>query len=118
MREKMRKERMHAGPDEFDLKEGPGGIIDIEFLVQYLVLLKSNPHAELLKWTDNVRILETLSRQKIIVAKAARILHEAYLTFRTAIHRLSLAEKPVRVPAGEFRDLKNRVRDVWYHFLG
>jgi [glutamine synthetase] adenylyltransferase / [glutamine synthetase]-adenylyl-L-tyrosine phosphorylase len=118
MREKMRKERLHAAPGEFDLKESPGGIIDIEFLVQYLVLLKSHEHAELLKWTDNVRLLETLLKHNIIDDNAAKILHEGYLTFRTAIHRHSLAEKPARVPPDEFCTLSNRVNDVWNHYLG
>lgn len=117
MREKMRKERMHADPGRFDLKEGCGGIIDIEFLVQYLVLLKSHQYAELLKWTDNVRILETLLKHDIIDDHAARTLHEAYLTFRAAIHRLSLQEKPARVPSDQFKDLRNRVIDIWNHYI-
>ncbi|MEA3429145.1 MAG: bifunctional [glutamate--ammonia ligase]-adenylyl-L-tyrosine phosphorylase/[glutamate--ammonia-ligase] adenylyltransferase, partial [Thermodesulfobacteriota bacterium] len=52
MRERIRKELLSPEPEMFDLIQDKGGIVDIEFLVQYLVLLKSYEHTELLKWTD------------------------------------------------------------------
>ena len=51
MRERMRKELSSPNPKLFDLKQDTGGIVDIEFLVQYLVLLRSCEYKELLKWT-------------------------------------------------------------------
>ncbi|MBE1118754.1 hypothetical protein IH683_23820, partial [Escherichia coli] len=46
----------------FDLKHDAGGIVDIEFMVQYAVLAWSGKHPALLEFTDNIRILEGLER--------------------------------------------------------
>ena len=47
MRERLRREHAGKEPQRFDIKQDIGGIVDIEFLVQYLVLLKSHEHAGL-----------------------------------------------------------------------
>ena len=63
MRRRMREHLLPAtGSDdgEFNLKQSPGGIVDIEFMVQYAVLAWSHRVPELARWSDNVRILETL----------------------------------------------------------
>ncbi len=117
MRERMRKELLSPEPELFDLIQDKGGIIDIEFLVQYLVLLKSYEHAELLKWTDNVRILETLTQTRVIDKDIAIFLKEAFLTYRSALHRLRLQEKPARVPEKEFYGLREKVKKIWRLFL-
>lgn len=113
MRERMRKERLRAEQDVFDLKQDAGGIVDIEFLVQYLVLLKSSRHSELTKWTDNVRILQTLAETKIIDDKTAHFLKEAYLTYRLTAHRLSLQEKPAKVEETRFSNIREQVKEIW-----
>jgi glutamate-ammonia-ligase adenylyltransferase len=117
MRERMRKELLSPEPEMFDLIQDKGGIIDIEFLVQYLVLLKSYEHAELLKWTDNVRILETLTQTGVIDKDIAIFLKEAFLTYRSALHRLRLQEKPATVPEKEFYGLREKVKKIWKLFL-
>jgi glutamate-ammonia-ligase adenylyltransferase len=117
MRRRLRKELLHPEPDVFDLKQSPGGIVDIEFLVQYLVLLKASEYVELLKWTDNVRILETLIETGILEENKAILLKEAYLTYRAAVHKLSLQEKPAQVPASQFRSLWENVVDIWNDFM-
>ena len=118
MRQKMRAERVKPDTEVFDLKDDTGGIVDIEFLVQYLVLLKSYEYPELLNWTDNVRILETLLKSRIIDDRTASLLKDAYLTFRTAIHRLNLQEKPAKVPLNQFDELRSGVIGVWNFFIG
>lgn len=117
MRTRMRQELLHPEPDVFDLKQSPGGIVDIEFLVQYLVLLKSCEYVELVKWTDNVRILETLIATGLLEEPKAALLKEAYLTYRAAVHKLSLQEKPAKVPASQFRNLREDVAEIWNAFL-
>ena len=117
MRERMRKELLSPEPEMFDLMHDKGGIVDIEFLVQYLVLLKSHEHAGLLKWTDNVRILETLTQTGVIDKDIAILLKEAFLTYRSAVHRLRLQEKPARVPEKEFYGLREKVKKIWKLFL-
>jgi [glutamine synthetase] adenylyltransferase / [glutamine synthetase]-adenylyl-L-tyrosine phosphorylase len=113
MRKRMCKEYSEADPDVFDLKQDAGGIIDIEFIVQYLVLLKSSEYSELIQWTDVVRLLETLKETHIINDHVAHILKVAYLTFRSAVHQLSLQEKPAKVPENRFRGLRENVEQIW-----
>ncbi len=113
MRERMRKERLIAERGVFDLKQDVGGIVDIEFLVQYLVLLKSNEYADITKWTDNVRILQTLAETKIIDDKSAHFLKEAYLTYRLTAHRLSLQEKPAKVEEASYSETREQVKKIW-----
>jgi glutamate-ammonia-ligase adenylyltransferase len=117
MRERMRKELLSPEPEIFDLIQDKGGIVDIEFLVQYLVLLKSHKYAELLKWTDNVRILETLTQTGIIDKDIAILLKEAFLTYRSAVHKLRLQEKPARISENEFYGLREKVKKIWKLFL-
>ena len=118
MRQRMRKELLTPQPGIFDLKQDTGGIVDIEFLVQYLVLLHSHKNIELVKWTDNVRILETLIETGILEDDRAVVLKEAYLTYRAAVHRLNLQEKPSIVPEDQFADLRKRIEEIWADIMG
>jgi len=113
MRERMRKELSNPDPKLFDLKQDAGGIVDIEFLVQYLVLLRSCEYKELLKWTDIVRLLETLKETGIINDQAAHFLKIAYLTYRSAVHQFSLQEKPAKAPEAKFRGMRENVGQIW-----
>jgi glutamate-ammonia-ligase adenylyltransferase len=113
MRKQMRRELLNTEPGLFDLKQDSGGIVDIEFLVQYLVLLKSCEYAKLLQWTDNIRILETLIETGILEKHTANLLKEAYLTYRAAVHQLNLQEKPARIPESKFRSLRESVEKIW-----
>jgi glutamate-ammonia-ligase adenylyltransferase len=113
MRERMRKELSSPDPKLFDLKQDTGGIVDIEFLVQYLVLLKSSEYKELLKWTDIVRLLETLKETGIINDRVAHILKVAYLTYRSAVHQFSLQEKPAKASENKFLGMRENVRQIW-----
>ena len=65
MRQRMRRELLKPEPGIFDLKQDRGGMVDIEFLVQYLVLLNSHDQKQLLKWTDNVRLIQALAQTGI-----------------------------------------------------
>ena len=114
MRERMRKELLRPGPAIFDLKQDIGAMVDIEFLVQYLVLLNSNKHPGLLKWTDNVRLLQTLIGTGIMDEYTAHVLKHAYLIYRAAAHQLNLQEKSAKVPLERFELLQKRVTEIWH----
>jgi glutamate-ammonia-ligase adenylyltransferase len=118
MRDRMRRELSSPDPEIFDLKQGRGGIVDIEFLVQYLVLLNASEYSELTRWTDTVRLLETLNQTGIIDADIALVLKEAYLTYRADVHQLNLQEKPAKVPENKFRDLREKVEKIWDDVMG
>lgn len=113
MRDKMRRNLFKPQPGTFDLKQGNGGIVDIEFIVQYLVLRYAHRHPQLTVWSDNVRLLETLAECKIISTATAEFLKSAYLTFRAEIHKRNLLEKPDRVPDTQYGDLRDRVSALW-----
>jgi [glutamine synthetase] adenylyltransferase / [glutamine synthetase]-adenylyl-L-tyrosine phosphorylase len=118
MRERMRKELLKPEPGEFDLKQDTGGMVDIEFLVQYLVLLKSYEHPALLQWTDNVRLIQSLISTGAIDEYTAHLLKHAYLIYRAVAHQASLQEKPAKAPQEKFSHLRSRVEKIWNAFLG
>jgi glutamate-ammonia-ligase adenylyltransferase len=101
----------------FDIKQDKGGMVDIEFLVQYLVLLKSHEYSDLLQWTDNVRLIQTLISTGAIDEYTAHILKHAYLIYRAAAHQASLQEKPAMVPQEKFNHLRDRVEKIWNIFF-
>jgi glutamate-ammonia-ligase adenylyltransferase len=117
MRARMRAEAHRPEPGVFDLKQGPGGIVDIEFLVQYLVLRHAHRYPELVRWTDNVRLIQTLIGSAVLNEYKAHVLKHAYLIYRAAAHQLSLQEKPARVPAEKFERLQQRIRQIWEAFF-
>jgi glutamate-ammonia-ligase adenylyltransferase len=113
MRLRMKQELPPPGPGLFDLKQGTGGMVDIEFLVQYLVLLESHRRPEILAWTDNVRLIRSLADAGIIGETTAYFLRKAYLTYRSMGHKLSLRERAARVPEDRFVELRERVAAAW-----
>ena len=113
MRERMRGERHRPEPGVFDLKQDPGGIIDIEFLVQYLTLRHARRCPELVQWTDTVRLIQTLIGSAVLNEYTAHVLKHAYLIYRAAAHQLSLQEKPARVPADKFERLQERIVRIY-----
>lgn len=102
----------------FDVKHDPGGIVDIEFLVQYLVLRWSSLHPEITRWTDNIRQLESLAAAGILAAADAETLRDAYLRFRTLTHRAALAKGTSRVDAVAHAELRTAVRRIWQDVIG
>lgn len=115
MREKMRgnlvKEDVQSG--EFHLKQGVGGIVDIEFMVQYAVLAWSHQVAELTRWSDNVRILETLGQEGLFDPQVCDVLTQAYIAYRSAAHQLSLQQQPDVVAAQGYEQYRSAVRSAW-----
>jgi len=118
MRRRMRRELLKPEPGIFHLKQDTGGIVDIEFLVQYLVLLKSHEFPALLEWTDNVRLIQTLIETGVIDEYRAHLLKHAYLIYRAMAHKLNLQEKPARVPEEKFQNLRRKVAEIWNSYFG
>jgi len=117
MRERLRREMLSRTPGVFDLKQGGGGIVDIEFLVQYLVLLGAWRHSELLKWTDNVRLLGTLAATGLLSADTAFYLRQAYLAYRLTAHRLSLQNKAALIPDSRLVTMRKNVQKIWATYM-
>ncbi|MFK4753663.1 bifunctional [glutamate--ammonia ligase]-adenylyl-L-tyrosine phosphorylase/[glutamate--ammonia-ligase] adenylyltransferase [Oceanobacter antarcticus] len=92
MRQKMRE---NLGTEEksaqkFHLKQDAGGIVDIEFLVQYGVLAWSHQYPDLLAVTDNMRLLDSFETVGLLDSQDRQTLQETYLTYRAETHRRAL----------------------------
>jgi len=118
MREKMRAALDRSGKGRFDVKQGAGGVADIEFMVQYSVLRWAHQHPDLLDWTDNIRQLATLARHRLLEGDAAERLADAYRAFRAVIHRNALQELPALAPDDQLADERAVVRDLWRTLMG
>lgn len=122
MRDKMREHLGSRGgnrqPERFDLKQDAGGMIDIEFLCQYAVLAMGAETPELLEWSDNMRILETLEAHGCLPGDDAERLREAYLDYRHATHRNALGKIDGRVGDGDYRQHRQRVGEIWQRWMG
>ncbi|WP_019411479.1 bifunctional [glutamate--ammonia ligase]-adenylyl-L-tyrosine phosphorylase/[glutamate--ammonia-ligase] adenylyltransferase [Pseudomonas psychrophila] len=97
----------------FDLKQDAGGIVDIEFMVQYAALAWSREHPELLRYTDNIRILEGLEQAGLMPATDASLLREAYKAFRAVAHRQALQKEAGVVSGDQLVDARRDVRRIW-----
>jgi glutamate-ammonia-ligase adenylyltransferase len=78
---------------DFHLKQGAGGIVDIEFMVQYAVLAWGTENPAICEWTDNIRIIEALQETGFIEADVAKQLTSIYKSYRQCSHRLSLQQQ-------------------------
>lgn len=118
MREKMRAHLGNKHRDRFDIKADEGGITDIEFITQFLVLRYASDCPGLTRWSDNVRILELMAQQNIMSEEEARALTRAYVTLRDELHHLALQTLPGHVALDHFVDERERVRLSWASWLG
>jgi glutamate-ammonia-ligase adenylyltransferase len=115
MRERMRE--AHATPPgEFDIKHSCGGMIDVEFAVQYLVLAYSHRHPELLDNKGNIALLDRAERAGLLPATVGHAAGQAYRELRRIQHRARLDDAPTRfvleqMPA--LLPLKQAVSVLW-----
>lgn len=118
MRQRMRESLDKGGRGRFDLKQGRGGIADIEFMVQYSVLRWAAAHPALADWTDNIRQLETLARLDLLPGATAADLTAAYKALRGAYHRSALQDQPKTVADDQLVPERERVRALWRDLMG
>jgi glutamate-ammonia-ligase adenylyltransferase len=114
MREKMRKHLGQATKDgKFSLKQGVGGIVDIEFMVQFAVLAWSHNHPELTRWSDSIRILESLAQCGLLSEQKTSQLIDAYKRYRSAGHLLQLQNQLPEIASTEFLEYREIVTTQW-----
>jgi glutamate-ammonia-ligase adenylyltransferase len=105
-------------PQLIDLKQGRGGMVDIEFIAQYLVLTQACEAPELARWTDTMRILEAAGAADALASEQVHTLQRAWQHYRTLGHRLALQDRPARVPHEQVAEDVERVRALWAAILG
>ncbi|MGH8581439.1 MAG: bifunctional [glutamate--ammonia ligase]-adenylyl-L-tyrosine phosphorylase/[glutamate--ammonia-ligase] adenylyltransferase, partial [Gammaproteobacteria bacterium] len=118
MRDRMRRERLGTAGGRFDLKQGRGGITDLEFMVQYLVLRWAAAYPALLPHTDNRHLLGTLAECGILSGEARDELGQAYFDYRARAHALALQEQAAWLGAEEMLGHRARVTAIWQAVLG
>ena len=118
----MRK-KMHDGhpnrSDHFDLKHDAGGMVDIEFMVQYLILAWGSVFSELLDNKGNIELLRRCATAGLIDHRTANDIGDTYRHYRQLQHALRLndaefARVPPKLVDGEAR----QVRQVWRELFG
>lgn len=113
----MRQKMLDAHPNPtplFDIKHDRGGIVDVEFIVQYLVLGYSHAHDGLTGNIGNLALLKLAASLGLIAETSALAVHAAYRRFRQLQHGLRLqGETYARVPPATVRDAAQAVLDLW-----
>ncbi|MFZ9405974.1 MAG: bifunctional [glutamate--ammonia ligase]-adenylyl-L-tyrosine phosphorylase/[glutamate--ammonia-ligase] adenylyltransferase [Burkholderiaceae bacterium] len=118
----MRRKMLEGHPNrsaEFDIKHDPGGMVDIEFIVQFLVLAHAHQHTALLDNAGNIALLDRAARAGLISEAQARACAQAYRDYRKRQHLLRLNDaRYARVPPSEFQDHRAAVRGLWQTLIG
>ncbi|MCB5187182.1 bifunctional [glutamate--ammonia ligase]-adenylyl-L-tyrosine phosphorylase/[glutamate--ammonia-ligase] adenylyltransferase [Methylobacillus caricis] len=113
MRAKMHGAHPNHG-ELFDLKHDSGGIVDVEFIVQYLVLAHAAVYPELTRNLGNIALLEMLGQLGLIRLGHAQLAAKAYRDYRRRQHAIRLqGESKARVPLDEVKDEVEAVRNLW-----
>jgi len=119
MRERMRSALGRVSEGQFHLKQGAGGVADIEFIVQFLVLAYSAKYPVLLEFTDNIRILDTVEALALMPANEVAILRGSYLALREYLHRQALQEASAVVAFdSSLQDMTELVLAIKLRILG
>ncbi|MDZ4262237.1 MAG: bifunctional [glutamate--ammonia ligase]-adenylyl-L-tyrosine phosphorylase/[glutamate--ammonia-ligase] adenylyltransferase [Pseudomonadota bacterium] len=117
MRQKMRDALAKSKPGQFDLKQDAGGIADIEFIVQYGVLRWAHDHPALLRWSDTIRLLETLAHEGLLAEADATLLADGYRAYRVEVHRRALQEQGTVVDEAPYAEWRQGVTRIWRELL-
>ena len=113
MRERMRAALDHSHDNLLDVKQMHGGLIDIEFIAQFVALRYGYDCAELLMFSDTIRILETLESAGLAEYAQTRLLVSAYRAYRRHIHKQALQEQYALIEANELLDRRAAVQALW-----
>ncbi len=102
----------------FDLKHDPGGLVDVEFIVQFLVLGYSHAHHELTGNKGNIALLKMAADAGLIPGELAETVRNAYRDYRRMQHGLRLNGTKARVAPEEVGDRVTAVRELWRLVFG
>ena len=118
MRKKMTAGHPNSSGD-FDIKHDPGGMVDLEFVTQYLVLTEARRHPSLLGNLGNIALLRLSGQAGLIEQDLAARAGNAYRNLRRAQHQIRLqgADK-ARVPQHQLQTDRQAVRELWDAVMG
>ncbi len=117
MRNRVRAAHPLKG-DHYDVKHSPGGMIDVEFVLQYLVLSHAAAHLELIANTGTIALLERAEAIGLLPAGIGHGAADAYRELRRVQHRARLNEEPTHVEPSEMQVQRDAVLALWKTVLG
>ena len=112
MRDKVRSARPVRG-ELFDVKHSTGGMMDVEFAVQYLVLAHSGQHRELIANVGNIALLQRAEAAGLLPPGVGHAAADAYRDLRRAQHRARLDEQPTQVDPQTMVAQRDAVLALW-----
>ena len=113
MREKVRAAHP-VKQDCFDVKHSPGGMVDAEFAVQFLVLSQSQRHPELLPNVGNIALLQRAQAAGLLPPAVGEDAARAYRELRRVQHKARLNEEPTQVDLAVLRKERDAVLALWH----
>ena len=112
MRQKVRAAHV-VKPGQFDVKYSPGGMVDVEFSVQYLVLCHAGQHAGLIDNVGNIALLQHAQACGLLDAPVGVASADAYRELRRIQHRARLNEEPTQVSPPALQAERDAVLVLW-----
>jgi [glutamine synthetase] adenylyltransferase / [glutamine synthetase]-adenylyl-L-tyrosine phosphorylase len=114
MREKVRAAHPARG-GHYDVKHSAGGMMDVEFAVQFLVLAHGADHAELIPDLGNIALLKRAEDLGLLPAGVGHAAADAYRELRRAQHRARLDEQPTQFDPDLHAAQRDAVLALWHH---
>ncbi|MSQ56817.1 MAG: bifunctional [glutamate--ammonia ligase]-adenylyl-L-tyrosine phosphorylase/[glutamate--ammonia-ligase] adenylyltransferase [Limnohabitans sp.] len=112
----MRHKLRHARPvksEWFDVKHSAGAMVDVEFVVQYLVLGYSHQHLSLVDNLGNIALLNSAESLGLLPANMGLNASQAYRVLRQVQHRARLNEEPTQLPNDQLQTERKAILDLW-----
>ena len=116
MREKMRNHLDKSTDKLIDIKQGVGGLVDIEFLAQYLVLENCHAHTCLSQPCDNLSIFKQLTSLELLTEEDQQLLTNCYQKLRGLGHKATLQNEALLVNKNAVTE-REQVMLIWRKFL-
>ena len=105
-------------PEVFDVKHSAGGMVDVEFAVQYLVLAFASQHPSLLANVGNIQLLELSEQAGLLPTGVGVAAANAYRALRKVQHQARLDELATQIPLTEAREWREDVLALWRAVFG
>ncbi len=102
----------------FNVKDDPGGLIDFEFIIQYLVLGHAHDHPRLVANLGNIALARIAGELGLIDAARAQAAADGYRTLRRIQHRLRLNGESDWLPGESAPGERQAVIDLWHDIFG
>ena len=117
MRERIYQDKRPPEGERKDLKQSRGGMVDIEFLVQYWVLAHANKIGSEHLFSDNISLLNELFRLNLITGLQSQLV-EIYQTYHRLLHESVLQNQSAEVDATEITEHVDHVVNCWNDCFG